>query len=180
MFITVPLHFKLQLNLYFYSLSFFSCYFQLVWSFIYLCVCVHSGVRMYFCVPESLQWHRGPISGVDYVSELCSWGREPNHTVRRGGEGGLTAWSHTNYTRTKHISSLYQYCLSCHHSDTRRVFRAPNVYIYKETADTQYIVLNDITFIWQVHYSWNNLIYQVVDWQVFFPQFWEFAAFLVL
>lgn len=86
-----------------------------------MCAWVYARVRcsvsMYFCVPESLQWHRGPISGVDYVSELCSSGREPNHTVRRGeGVRVLTAWSHTNYTRSKHINSLYLYCISCHHS----------------------------------------------------------------
>lgn len=87
---------------------------------IHLPLCVYNRGSMYFCVPESLQWHWGPISRVDYVSELWSWGREPNHTVRRrrgGGVGwGLTAWSHTNYTHTKRISSLCQCCISCHHS----------------------------------------------------------------
>lgn len=54
---------------------------------------------VYFCVPESLQWHWGPISRVDYVSELSSWGGEPNHTAWRRRwrrRRRLTAWSHTS------------------------------------------------------------------------------------
>lgn len=107
------------------------------WSFIYRGVCVCRCACVYFCVPESLQRHQGPISRVDYVSELCSRGREPNHSVRRGCEGGsphgatkITPAPNTSLHYTSNGLAVITAVYVSDRCDICRLFRAANSCIF--------------------------------------------------
>lgn len=73
-------------------------------------VCDHLSVRVVWeCISVYLSHFSGiggPISGADYVSELCSWGREPNHTVRRKRREEVR-----HMRPHERISLLYQNCV---------------------------------------------------------------------
>ncbi len=182
----IPIIFQTAAYISTFILSCFVCICVCVW---YPSVCVCSVV--WVCISVYLSHYSG-IGGqlAGWIMCLNSSPEGGNQTTLWGGGwvSGLTAWSHTNYTCTKHISSLYQYCISCHHSGVCEwqlwcllgVQRCKCVYFHyymcvcrwemeTKTADKQYITFSYITFFWQLLLSkatYNKCIRAEINWWI--------------